>query len=135
MNRVRRSLFTAISLSWLAAAAGAQEPAAAAPHVSVDAARDALAKGEAILIDIREPDEHAQGIAPEAQRLPLSQIQSRLGEIPKDSNKPVLLICRTQNRSGSLAKMLRAQGYAHVSYVDGGMKEWQQRGFATVAPR
>ncbi len=134
MNALRRRLAATAGLFWLAAAASA-EPAAAAPHVSVEAAREALARGEAVLIDIREPDEHALGVAPGAERLPLSQVARRMAEIPKGGDRPVLLICRTQNRSGALAKSLRAQGYDNVSFVNGGMKEWQQRGFETVAPR
>ena len=67
-------------------------------------------------------------------RLPLSQIKERQSEIPRDPARPVLLICRTQNRSSKLAAMLQAQGYTNVSYVDGGMKEWTGRHFATEAP-
>lgn len=126
MNRRRLLLASALALpatAWTA-------PEAA--QVSLDAAREALAKGEALLIDIREPDEHALGVAPEAQRLPLSQIAQRVGEIPRD--RPVLLICRTQNRSSRLAQALRKQGYEQVRYVDGGMKAWQERGYTTVPP-
>lgn len=110
--------------------AAAAEP----PRVDVTAAREAAERGQAVLIDIREPDEHAQGVAPWARRLPLSQIGQRIGEIPRDADRPVLLICRTQNRSGKLAQALRERGYGNVSFVDGGMKEWQQRGYPMVAP-
>lgn len=111
-------------------------PSAAAdvPRVDVPTARAATERGHAVLIDIREPDEHAQGVAPWARRLPLSQIGERIGEIPRDADQPVLLICRTQNRSGKLAQALRERGYGNVSFVDGGMKEWQQRGYPMVAP-
>ena len=115
--------------------AGSGAFAAAEPQqVDVPTARAAAESGQAVLIDIREPDEHAQGVAPWARRLPLSQIAQRLGEIPRDADQPVLLICRTQNRSGKLAHMLRERGYANVRFVDGGMKEWQERGYPMVAP-
>lgn len=124
----RRRLILAATLALPAAALATPE----ADRISLDAAREALAKGEALLIDIREPDEHALGVAPEARRLPLSQIAQRVGEIPTD--RPVLLICRTQNRSSRLAQALRKQGYEQVRYVDGGMKAWQERGYTIVPP-
>jgi rhodanese-related sulfurtransferase len=87
-----------------------------------------------VLIDIREPDEHATGVAAGATLLPMSQIGRRLAEIPTDAAKPVLLICNTQNRSGRTLRALRERGYAHVRYVDGGMSEWARRGWPMVKP-
>lgn len=109
--------------------------AQAADSVTVDAARAASSQGKAVLIDIREPDEHAGGVAPWARRLPMSQLPERLAEIPRDPGTPVLLICRTQNRSGRVAQLLREQGYTNVRFVEGGMTAWQERRFETVAPR
>jgi rhodanese-related sulfurtransferase len=107
----------------------------AAPKVDLETARAAASAGQALLIDIREPDEHAAtGVAPGALRLPLSQIKERQSEIPRDPARPVLLICRTQNRSSKLATMLQAQGYTNVRYVDGGMKEWAERHYPMEPP-
>jgi rhodanese-related sulfurtransferase len=102
--------------------------------VSLDSARAEFEAGRAVLIDIREPDEHATGVAAGATLLPMSQIGRRLAEIPTDAAKPVLLICNTQNRSGRTLRALRERGYAHVRYVDGGMSEWARRGWPMVKP-
>lgn len=119
-----------IALAVLSVGALAGAPA----ETDVASARDAAASGRAVLIDIREPDEHAAGVAPWARRLPLSQLASRAAEIPRDTDQPVLLICHTQGRSSKLATVLRKQGYTNVSVVVGGMKEWQERGYPVVAP-
>jgi rhodanese-related sulfurtransferase len=87
-----------------------------------------------VLIDIREPREHATGVAPGARLLPMAQIGSRRSEIPTDPRQPVLLICNTQNRSKATLKALREKGYGHVRYVEGGMSEWARRGWPLVAP-
>jgi rhodanese-related sulfurtransferase len=108
--------------------------AQAADAVSLQAAREAHEAGRALLIDIREPQEHARGVAAGAKLLPMSQLRQRLAEIPTDPARPVLLICNTQNRSSSTLKALRQQGYGHVRYVDGGMAEWVRRGWPVVAP-
>jgi rhodanese-related sulfurtransferase len=105
-----------------------------ADSVSLEAARAEHESGRAILIDIREPDEHATGVAAGARLLPMRQLSARLAEIPVDSRKPVLLICRTENRSSATLRALRQHGYTHVRYVKGGMSEWARRGWPLVKP-
>jgi rhodanese-related sulfurtransferase len=106
-----------------------------ADAVTVDDARARTEAGTAILVDIREPAEHATGVAPGARLLPMSQLNQRWQEIPADPATPVLLICRTQNRSSAVMRALRGTGrYGHVYYVDGGMSEWARRGWPMVRP-
>ena len=102
--------------------------------VSLDAARAALADGRTVVFDIREPQEHATGVAAGMRLLPMSQIGARLAEIPKSADQPVLLICNTQNRSSATLRALRERGYGHVRYVNGGMSEWARRGWPMVKP-
>lgn len=110
-------------------------PQAAVPDsVTLDFARAEHEAGRAILIDIREPNEHAMGVAQGAQLLPMRQLGARLAEIPTTTDKPVLLICNTQNRSSSTLSALRERGYPHVRFVQGGMSEWTRRGWPVVKP-
>jgi rhodanese-related sulfurtransferase len=102
--------------------------------VSLDAARAELEAGRAVLIDIREPNEHATGVARGAHLLPMSQLGQRLAEIPADPNQPVLLVCNTQNRSSRTLKALRERGFGNVRFVEGGMSEWVRRGWPVVKP-
>lgn len=102
--------------------------------VSLEAARSELEAGRAIVFDIREPAEHANGVAPGMRLLPMRQLGARLGEIPTDPDQPVLLICNTQNRSRATLQALRERGYRHVRYVEGGMSEWVRRGWPLVPP-
>jgi rhodanese-related sulfurtransferase len=106
----------------------------APPVVTLDAARKAHEMAEVLLIDIREPSEHASGVAKGALLLPMSQINQRLAEIPKASDKPVYLICNTQNRSARVVSALHRAGYTHTHYVHGGMAEWAKRGWPMVLP-
>lgn len=112
-----------------------QSPTAADPDaVSLDFARAEHEAGRVVLIDIREPAEHASGVAAGVRLLPMRQLSTRVGEIPTEPTKPVLLICNTQNRSSATLKALRERGYAHVRYVKGGMSEWVRRGWPVVKP-
>lgn len=123
-----------------ASPAPSAQPTPAAParstkeYVSLNTARAEHAAGRAILIDIREPEEHATGVVAGAKLLPMQQLRARLGEIPTDPQRPVLLICGTQGRSKSVVEALRERGYKHVSFVEGGMSEWVKRGWPTVPP-
>jgi rhodanese-related sulfurtransferase len=130
----RRQLLVTLSASLLGAAWPHTAWAQGGPAVSLEAARAAFEAGKVTLIDIREPDEHATGVAAGAQLLPMRQLAARLSEIPADPKRPVLLICNTQNRSRAVQKALQERGYRHVQYVNGGMSEWARRGWPMVKP-
>jgi rhodanese-related sulfurtransferase len=132
----RRAAMRHLLAACAALALGAQLPAAHADTdaVSLEQARAEHEAGRAVLIDIREPAEHAGGVAAGARLLPMRQLGARLSEIPTDPNQPVLLICNTQNRSSATLRALRERGYGHVRYVQGGMSEWARRGWPLVKP-
>jgi rhodanese-related sulfurtransferase len=136
MDPTRRH--TALCLASLAVAAWAlpacSDSLATGDAVSLEFARAEHEAGRALLIDIREPVEHATGVAAGAYLLPMRQLARRAGEIPADPARPVLLICNTQNRSRATLRALREHGYAHVRYVDGGMSEWARRAWPMVKP-
>ena len=100
--------------------------------VSLDQARAEHEAGKALLVDIREPEEHATGVAPGARLLPMRQLSVRLAELPRD--RPVLLICNTQNRSRATFDALRERGWTNLRLVNGGMSEWNRRSRKTVKP-
>ena len=56
---------------------------AAPPMVSLDDARKALETSSRVVIDIREPYEHANGVAKGAKLIPMSQLGGRLAELPR----------------------------------------------------
>ena len=71
-----------------------------------------LKKNGAMLIDVRSAGEFAGGNAPGTINIPLQELASRLGEIPKSS--PVVLCCASGTRSGMASLMLRKKGYRQV---------------------
>ena len=107
----------------------------AMPSVSIEQARVEYEAGKALMIDIREPQEHATGVAQGVVLMPMSQLAKRLEEIPKQADQPVLLICNTQNRSRAVTEALLEQGFTNIRYVNGGMSEWAKRGWPMVKPQ
>ncbi len=130
----REWLARAVWLSTTLALWGCGQPEASTDVVSLDVVRAELEAGRAVVIDIREPQEHASGVAPGARLLPMRQLKQRLNEIPTQPDRPVFLICHTQNRSSATLRALRERGYGHVRYVHGGMSEWARRGWPMVKP-
>ena len=104
------------------------------PSVALEDARAALEQSSMLVFDIREPGEHASGVAKGALLLPMSQLSKRIGELPGPKTKPFLVICNTQNRSSKVVEQLHAAGYTNASYVKGGMSQWSARGWPMVKP-
>jgi rhodanese-related sulfurtransferase len=97
---------------------------AATPTSDVDvAAAYDLQRQGAQLIDVREPGEFRGGHADGAKNIPLGQLASRIGDIATD--RTVLLICRSGNRSRVAQDLLRRQGVAETRNVRGGMLAWR----------
>jgi phage shock protein E len=71
----------------------------------------------AMIVDVRTPDEFRDGAYPGARNIPLSDLGSRLAEIPKD--KPVVLYCASGARSSSAARAMKQAGYADVINAGG----------------
>lgn len=81
---------------------------------------------DAILVDVREPDEWAEGHVAEARHIPMSQIPEQLDALPRTA--PIYLICRSGNRSHTVAQFLKRAGFERPINVKGGMIGWQRVG-------
>lgn len=84
------------------------------------------ADADHVLIDVRTPEEFASGHIPGAVNISVDQLAQRLSEIPQD--KPVVLYCRSGNRSNQAAQILERAGYTQI-YDLGGIITWVQQGY------
>ena len=75
------------------------------------------------VLDVRTPQEFAEGHVPGAVNVPHDQLASRLGEVPKD--KDVVLYCRSGRRSTLAGDVLAANGYTRVSHLEGDMQAYR----------
>ena len=81
------------------------------------------ANPEAIIVDVREADEYAQGHIPNAILLPVGSVSQLAGEVLPDKNALILVYCRSGRRSEAAARALISLGYTRV--VDfGGINSW-----------
>lgn len=79
-----------------------------------------LKKGH--LVDVREPHEFSSGHIRGAKNIPLGQMSTRLDELDKDAE--VILVCRSGNRSGQAARILKRSGFQKVAHLQRGMMSW-----------
>jgi rhodanese-related sulfurtransferase len=78
---------------------------------------------EAVLLDVREPQEFADGHVPGARNLPQAELATRLNEVPRD--RPLYLICQGGFRSLRAAQFLSQMGFKDVVSVKGGTEGWR----------
>jgi len=83
---------------------------------------------DALVLDVRNADEFNKGHILNARNMPLSQLDTRIAEIEKLKEKPVIVACESGNRSGAAAAALRKRGFARVFNLSGGIGAWQQAG-------
>jgi rhodanese-related sulfurtransferase len=78
--------------------------------------------GNCTLIDVREPHEFSSSHIHGAVNIPLSKVNQRLKEIPKD--KELILYCQSGMRSKQAARILQKHNYTDVSHLSGGISSW-----------
>ena len=105
--------------------------AANVPHVTPAEAARRVAKGEAVLVDVREPREWAEtGVAEPAVLLPKSDFdgprKSWAPFLEQNRRKEIILYCRTGRRAAAVAGVLAHTGY-HVANA-GGFTDWTGAG-------
>jgi len=89
------------------------------------------------VIDVRGPDEFAGplGHIADARNLPIGEFPGQLHELETLKDKSVVLVCRTDKRSGTGAVLLRNAGFRDVRVLRGGMERWNQSGLPVDEPR
>ena len=89
-----------------------------------------LERGEALLIDVREPSEHAAEHIPDARLLPLSTFDP--ARVPQEAGKKVVLHCVMGMRSAQAGQKLLDAGVTTVYNFRGGVQAWKEAGYATA---
>ncbi len=119
--------------------AGCAEP----PYTNVDNGQLKVLLAQGVpLYDVRRPEEWRQtGVVDGSRTLTYVDARGRvnpellpriLTEVPKDA--PIALICRTGNRTDSLARELAQQGYTRIYNVRNGITRWIAEGNPVVRP-
>lgn len=93
--------------------------------------REMLQAGECMVVDVREPDEHAREHIEGAVLMPLSRFDP--AGLPKGGT--LVFHCRSGTRSQEAAQRALASGCAGVCYLEGGISAWREAGLPIVENR
>ncbi len=78
-----------------------------------------IANQQAILIDVRTPEEYAAGHAAQAILAPYDTIEQKIASIAPDKNQKIYLYCRSGRRSGIASATLKRMGYTNLVDLGG----------------
>jgi rhodanese-related sulfurtransferase len=78
------------------------------------------------IIDVREPEESAQGMIPGAVAIPRGTLELHIDEVTTDKNKKIVCYCGGGSRSALAAYMLQRMGFKNVTSLSGGYRGWKQ---------
>ncbi|MFZ3117481.1 MAG: rhodanese-like domain-containing protein [Variovorax sp.] len=79
----------------------------------------------AVMIDVRDAAEYAQGHATGARNVPFDQLEQKLPGTVKNKSVPVLLMCATGARAQRALATAKKLGYEQAQVVGGGLKSWK----------
>lgn len=85
---------------------------------------DLVNREGAVVLDVRDRKEFDAGHIVGAINIPYANLESRVDELRKFVEKPIIVACRMGQHSGAAGTLLRKQGFKNVSRLAGGMAEW-----------
>lgn len=125
------SLFTAI-LSFNSSCQQTEKKSGVTQTVAIAEFKQRMEKGDAILLDVRTPDEYAEGHLAGSTNLDYEN-PNFPEELKKlDKSKPYLVYCRSGRRSDAAMQLMKENGFTSVTNLEGGIAGWQQAGMEVV---
>ena len=106
-------------------------PSYTLPQISPQEALTALNSGT-LLLDVREAEELAatRYDVPDQLGIPISELEQRSGEIPRD--RPIIVACAAGGRSAKAIQRLQDAGYTNLTNLTGGLQAWEGEGLPVV---
>ena len=93
-------------------------------NVSATEAVMLMSRSKPLILDVRDATEFAAGHIQGAKNIPLAELASRVKEIEKFKDKPVLVHCQRGMRAKSACSILRAQQFSQLHNLQGGLDTW-----------
>jgi rhodanese-related sulfurtransferase len=99
-------------------------------ETTVDEIKARLDRGEKFsLVDVREESEYAKDHLPGAIHLGKGVIERDIEQRIPDTGAEIVLYCGGGFRSALAAENLQRMGYTNVLSMDGGIRDWRQKGY------
>lgn len=81
------------------------------------------------LVDVRTPEEYSDGYIEGFQNIDFfaPDFESKIEGL--DRSKPVIVYCKSGNRSGKCAAMMEEKGFVKIYDLEGGITQWKSKEF------
>ena len=89
-------------------------------------------KKDAVILDVRESNELAQGSIRDSKHLALSVLKQRVDELKTYAEQPVIAYCKAGTRSASACEILKKNNFANVMFLKGGIEGWKTANLPVV---
>jgi rhodanese-related sulfurtransferase len=83
---------------------------------------------KAVVVDVCEPAEFAEGHIVGSKNVPLADVASKLGAVAKNKGLPLILVCQSGVRSGRAVAVAKSLGFEQVHSLGGGLAAWKSAG-------
>jgi rhodanese-related sulfurtransferase len=84
-----------------------------------------LINQDALVLDVREDKEFVVGHIPKARHIPVGSLKARIAELEKFKSKPIIVNCRSGQRSAQACGILKKHGFENVVNLSGGIMAWE----------
>lgn len=93
---------------------------------------DMVNREDAVVLDVRERKEYQAGHIVDALNIPSANLESRLDELKKHRERPIVVVCKMGQSAGAAGTILRKHGFENVSKLSGGLAEWRNQNLPVV---
>lgn len=97
----------------------------AGKSITTQQATNLINRENAQVVDIRPKKDYAAGHIVDSINIPHDSLATRLVELDKYKDKPIILVCANGQHAGAYAKQLKAAGHNHVHKLVGGISGWR----------
>ena len=99
---------------------------ATAGGLSTSNAVQLINRERAVVVDVSETEEFAQGHVGGAKNVPVGQLEQRLPEVVKNKTLPLILVCPNGARANRALAVAKKLGYEKAQVLAGGLKSWKE---------
>ena len=98
---------------------------ATAVGIAPNAAVQLINREKAVVVDVCQPEEFAQGHIVGSKNIPLADLEAKLPGVVKNKALPVVLVCQSGARSARAVATAKKLGYEQAQSLAGGLKAWK----------
>ena len=95
-------------------------------NIDVNQAAELINTKPVLILDVRTPEEYREGHIKGSVLIPVQDLENQYTKISDHIHNPVLIYCRSGNRSVTASNILVSKGFKNLYHMKGGIKDWSK---------